>query len=61
MAFQSYVRDWRIQGNDFEDRLSKLSHTSVDSIKKIGLKAEEERVAAMRLISPDCGSFCPID
>ncbi|KAK3819551.1 MAG: hypothetical protein J3Q66DRAFT_334862 [Benniella sp.] len=46
-AFQSYVRDWRNQGGDLEDRLSKLSHTSVDSIKKIGLKADEERAAAM--------------
>ena len=45
--FQSYVRDWRNQGGALEDRLSKLSHTSVDSIKKIGLKADEERVAAM--------------
>ncbi|KAF9959262.1 hypothetical protein BGZ65_000610 [Modicella reniformis] len=45
-AFESYVKDWRNQGGNLEERLSKLSQNSVDSIKKIGQKAEEEQAAA---------------
>ncbi|KAG0326021.1 hypothetical protein BGZ99_010242 [Dissophora globulifera] len=45
-SFESYVRDWKHQGGELEDRLSKLSERSVDSIKMIGLRAEEDQKAA---------------
>ncbi|KAI8596459.1 hypothetical protein EDD21DRAFT_388165 [Dissophora ornata] len=44
--FESYVRDWRNRGGELEDRLAKLNQRSVESIKKITLKAEEDQKVA---------------
>ncbi|KAG0004224.1 hypothetical protein BGZ79_009890 [Entomortierella chlamydospora] len=45
-SFESYVRDWRNQGGDLEDRLANLHHHSVESIKNIVLKSSDDLEAA---------------
>ncbi|KAF9080119.1 hypothetical protein BGX23_002615, partial [Mortierella sp. AD031] len=46
-SFESYVRDWRNQGgDDLEDRIAKLKQQSVESVKRIGQRAEEDQTAA---------------
>ncbi|KAK3842137.1 MAG: hypothetical protein J3R72DRAFT_143506 [Linnemannia gamsii] len=46
-SFESYVRDWRNQGGgDLEDRLSQLKQQSVESLKIIGQRAENDQTAA---------------
>jgi hypothetical protein len=46
-AFESYVRDWRNQGGgDLEDRLRKLKQHSIESVKKIGQRADSDQKAA---------------
>ncbi|KAG0015001.1 hypothetical protein BGZ80_010099 [Entomortierella chlamydospora] len=45
-SFESYVRDWRNQGGDLEDRLANLHHRSVESIKNIVLKSSDDLEAA---------------
>ncbi|KAI1304668.1 hypothetical protein EDD11_005068 [Mortierella claussenii] len=49
-TFESYVRDWKQQGGDLEDRISKLSQRSADSIKTMGQKAEEDQKAAKKKV-----------
>ncbi|KAF9115640.1 hypothetical protein BGX27_007067 [Mortierella sp. AM989] len=45
-AFESYVRDWRNQGGNLEDRLAELHHHSVESIKNIVHQADDDQTAA---------------
>ncbi|KAF9173658.1 hypothetical protein BGX21_010980 [Mortierella sp. AD011] len=45
-SFESYVRDWRNQGGNLEDRLADLHHHSVESIKDIVLKSSDDLDAA---------------
>ncbi|KAF9432311.1 hypothetical protein BGZ76_010973 [Entomortierella beljakovae] len=45
-TFKSYVQDWHNQEGTLEDKLAQLHHHSVESIKKIGLKAMDEQRAA---------------
>ncbi|KAF9908816.1 hypothetical protein EC991_009519 [Linnemannia zychae] len=46
-SFESYVRDWRNQGDgNLEERLSKLKQQSVQSVKSIGQRAESDQTAA---------------
>ncbi|KAF9347547.1 hypothetical protein BGX26_000982 [Mortierella sp. AD094] len=45
-TFESYVRDWRNQGGNLEDRLSDLHHQSVEAIKDIVHKSSDDQEAA---------------